>query len=181
MKQVKFEPGKILALYATFFQAYMSFYRYSTGSQEEFITYFNEKNDEMNCLRDFIERCLQENINIEFRKYPATGFIERLYTRCLKKDSLSEFELCTAAYFCKEILQVISCPSVEAIRQTKFIYDFNPFSRNILSGHLTRQEVYNAECIDYFYHSFYYTCFSLKEILASKKRLRSIYSTLIYL
>ncbi|OMP75333.1 hypothetical protein [[Flexibacter] sp. ATCC 35208] len=175
MKKIKIDSKQILALAATFYQAYMSFYRFPGDSRGEFITYFKEREDEMNCLQTFIERCQQEKVPIRFEKYPPLRWEQRLQYRLFQKRSLTERELGTAAFFCRELLQVIADPSAEAIKKTKFFHNCSPFCRCVLFPHLTLRQIHNAHRIDFYYHTFFWTSFSLKEILSAKQKLVSIY------
>ena len=164
---------QILSLYAPFYQAYMSFFRFDIPS--EYIAFFKEKPDEMKCLHDFISLCHQENIPIQFHEIPPIHFFQRVYHWVVKKQSLSEIELSTSAYFCQEIMDIATNPSIAAMEQCKFFPNFHSFSKNVLFTHLTGKKIYNATRIDFYNHTFYWTSFSLKEILASKRRLVSLY------
>lgn len=167
------ESKQILALYATFYQAYMSFFRFDNSS--EYISFFKQKEDEMNCLRDFIALCHQENIPVQFHEIPPVHFLRHVYHYFFKKQSISTIELSTAAYFCQEILDIAANPSISAMKQCKFFPNYIAFSKHVLFTHLTKRDIHNARLIDFYNHTFFWTSFSLKEILEAKRRLVKLY------
>lgn len=173
MRKIKVEPKQVLALAATFYRVRMSLFRLPGDFSEEFIDYFREKEHELECLHSFIELCEKENVPILFEKYPPLWWEQKLQYRLFQKRAFTERELGTIAFFCREILQIIANPSREAIRKSKFWYNCDPFRRCVLYPHLTLRQIRNTYRLDFFYHPLFLTSFSLKEILAAKRTLKS--------